>query len=271
MSYQPYPPPYQHPHAPVRRWWQHPALIITLLVVIPPVGIALVWLSQWDQKKKIIATVLAGLWFLAPLLASDPPKKSADDAKPQSAVTVQATPSASASPTPVPTPSADPLMPVVVGKPFGEAEKAVEDLVDTELAVLSAYADVEVPAAHADWVVCFQGPEGGAKLVARTASTSVHLVAPGTACPAGKGTALHPKPTPTPTPTPTQDDDTGTGGTSSSTGGTSSSGGSSTGGSSGTVRTPGAFCSPAGATGVSKTGKALVCGPASDGKNRWHS
>lgn len=33
--------------------------------------------------------------------------------------------------------------------------------------------------------------------------------------------------------------------------------------------TPGAFCSPAGATGTSKTGKHMVCDVASDGRFRW--
>jgi hypothetical protein len=32
----------------------------------------------------------------------------------------------------------------------------------------------------------------------------------------------------------------------------------------------GSFCSPAGSTGLSSTGKPMVCGPGSDGKNRWH-
>lgn len=39
---------------------------------------------------------------------------------------------------------------------------------------------------------------------------------------------------------------------------------------SGTVH-PGSFCSSPGATGVTTTGKAMVCGPATDGKNRWKS
>ncbi len=33
---------------------------------------------------------------------------------------------------------------------------------------------------------------------------------------------------------------------------------------------PGAFCSPAGATGHTVAGTPMVCGPASDGRNRWH-
>src|SRR5664279_591551 len=39
----------------------------------------------------------------------------------------------------------------------------------------------------------------------------------------------------------------------------------------GTVVHPGAFCKPAGATGATVHGTPMVCGPASDGRNRWHS
>jgi hypothetical protein len=34
---------------------------------------------------------------------------------------------------------------------------------------------------------------------------------------------------------------------------------------------PGAFCSPEGATGDTTAGTPMVCGPASDGRDRWHS
>jgi hypothetical protein len=34
---------------------------------------------------------------------------------------------------------------------------------------------------------------------------------------------------------------------------------------------PGAFCSPPGATGRTSAGTPMVCGPASDGRDRWHS
>ena len=34
---------------------------------------------------------------------------------------------------------------------------------------------------------------------------------------------------------------------------------------------PGAFCAPVGATGHTTAGTAMVCGPASDGRDRWHS
>lgn len=66
---------------------------------------------------------------------------------------------------------------------------------------------------------------------------------------------------------------TSSGGGSSTSGGSSSSSGgssSSSGGSAGTVH-PGSFCSPAGATGVTAAGTPMVCGPGSDGRDRWHS
>jgi len=34
---------------------------------------------------------------------------------------------------------------------------------------------------------------------------------------------------------------------------------------------PGAYCAPAGATGVTAAGTPMVCGPESDGRNRWHA
>jgi hypothetical protein len=40
------------------------------------------------------------------------------------------------------------------------------------------------------------------------------------------------------------------------------------GGSGGTVH-GGAFCSPAGSTGLSETGKSMICAPAKDGRLRW--
>jgi uncharacterized membrane protein YgcG len=60
------------------------------------------------------------------------------------------------------------------------------------------------------------------------------------------------------------------GGSSSSSSSSSGGGSSSSGGSAGTVH-PGSFCSPPGATGVTAAGTPMVCGPGSDGRNRWHS
>jgi hypothetical protein len=48
-------------------------------------------------------------------------------------------------------------------------------------------------------------------------------------------------------------------------------GGDSSGGGAAPVVHPGAFCAPAGARGVTTAGTPMVCGPASDNRNRWHS
>ncbi|MGP3688999.1 excalibur calcium-binding domain-containing protein [Streptomyces sp. IBSNAI002] len=221
-----YQPPfgYAPAPAPVRRWWQHPALIITALVVLPPVGIALAWTSLWKQPQKIVATVLSGVWFLIPLL-SDAPEEPAADAKSGAAASASASASPSAaSPSPTPPPAttpppapvADPLMPDVVGKPFEQAEKTVEDLINGELKALSAYQDVDLPAVHGTWLVCFQSFRPGIALGAPGTATTVHLVAPGTGCPATADTNLHRPRTTAPAPDPTPEDD---GGSTGSTGG----------------------------------------------------
>lgn len=241
MTYPP-PYPYPHPHAPLRRWWHHPALIITLLVVFPPGGIALAWTSGWSKGKKITATVLAGLWFFTPFLG-DPPEKAGTDAKAKAAVTSGATaiPAASASATAVPSatvipaPSATaaptyPKMPMVMGLPFARATMTLEPIGFASVEPESAYADVTLPAAVESWKVCFQNPAEGQEIRApKTVSAYLKVVAPGTACPAAPGARLHPDPEPTPE-APGDGDDSG----GSSSGG-SSTGGSSTGGGGGSV------------------------------------
>ncbi|HEY8978538.1 MAG TPA: PASTA domain-containing protein [Streptomyces sp.] len=141
------PLPYSYPPTPVRRWWQHPAFVIAALVVFPPGGIALAWLSHWSQKKKIIATVLAALWFITPFLG-DPPKGPKSDAKPKSAATATATTTPSVRPKPSGPPS-------FVGQNLSTAKTAAYD---------AGYNAISHDASDDDagqwddgnWKVCFQ-------------------------------------------------------------------------------------------------------------------
>lgn len=226
---QPPPNPYAYPYAPppppARRWWQHPAVVITALVVFPPGGIALAWLSRWAQGPKIVATVLAGLWFLAPFLG-DPPQ---DDAKPKAAgatAAPTATTTPSDSPTPSPTPSVSPAMPRVTARTFAEASATLAPLALASVEPASAYTDVTLPATTDDWTVCFQNPAPGELIDSPTTTTArLSLTAPATPCPTSENTRLHPAPKPKPTPTPTSEpeptyDNDGT------TGGSGGSGGS---------------------------------------------
>ncbi|MFD0268301.1 hypothetical protein ACFVGY_17255 [Streptomyces sp. NPDC127106] len=137
--------PPQYPHASVRaeRWWRHPALIVALLVLLPPIGIALAWTSRWRTAGKAVATVLAGLWFLVPLLG-DPPDGTADDARP-----------AAAPATTAPGTTAAVRPPDQVGRSLRQAKAAAAAL---GFRTVSHDAGPE-DAAQADedaWRVCFQ-------------------------------------------------------------------------------------------------------------------
>ncbi|MFG2229486.1 hypothetical protein ACGFNX_05620 [Streptomyces sp. NPDC048723] len=144
-----YPPPYPHPDVSVRRWWQHPALIIALLILVPPGGIALAWTSRWSKGKKLIATVLAGLWFLSAFLG-DPPKKTETDAKPKVATGKSTAPATTPSPNPLPN---------YVGQNLKQAKT------DAYAAGYNAISHDAGPGSAGqwnddNWKVCFQAPVG---------------------------------------------------------------------------------------------------------------
>ncbi|MFI1936979.1 excalibur calcium-binding domain-containing protein [Streptomyces purpureus] len=175
---QPSPPQYPYVPVPVRRWWQHPALVITALVVLPPGGIALAWLSHWSRTKKIIATVLAGLWFFTPFLG-DPPKEQKDDAKPKAAVTAAATTAPSPSVSPSPGGPAS-----FVGQNLKKAKGAAYD---------AGYNAISHDASDGDvgqwdddnWKVCFQTP--AAKKVGTMPTLDFGVVRNEWPCPAKDG------------------------------------------------------------------------------------
>ena len=200
----PPPPPFQPAPAPLpaRRRWQHPALIICLLVFLPPAGIALTWTSRWSRNKKVVATVLGALWLLL-LLFSDPPEEEKGDAKGAAKPTATATAAPTDAPTPTPTPTPTPsktedtpAMPSLVGDTYADSEQLLTDNLGRAYA---AYKDVELPADHATWTVCFQRPDAGAAV--SSAVPVVYLTAPGVPCPKSPDEVLH-KPTPTPKPKP---------------------------------------------------------------------
>lgn len=148
-------PPYPYPHAPApppapdrRRWWQHPGLIIPLLVVLPPIGIVLIWTSRWKAAPKVIVTFVAGAWMISPFLADPPPEKAQADAKPKAPVAASATPPSSPSPTPSGPPN-------LVGRNLKDAQAA---------AVAAGFKSISHDAGPGDtgqwadgnWKVCFQ-------------------------------------------------------------------------------------------------------------------
>ncbi|MEU8455430.1 PASTA domain-containing protein [Streptomyces griseoaurantiacus] len=203
-----------------------------------------------------------------------------------------------------------PTMPDVVGDTYNTALKALNHAgIDTaDVTLDDVYLDVDAPttkqaaAKGAEWRVCFQRPARDSDV---TSTTKVRLdlgrwtdADTVRKCPSKKNTTYklpandpddHNKAPDTHATTGGSSTNGGSGtsgstsggGTSSSGGGSGSTGGggsgstgggssSSSGGSAGTVH-PGSFCSPPGATGVSAAGTPMVCGPGSDGRNRWHS
>ncbi|MFD4240563.1 excalibur calcium-binding domain-containing protein [Streptomyces sp. NPDC058525] len=207
-----YSPPAQHapyPQQPVQRWWQRTGVIIAALVLLPPLGIALAWMTRWTQGKKIVATVLSALWFLI-VLFSGGDDKAADDDKVGAANAATASPgSAATTPGKPAEPSAAPVLPNVVSMPFDQAEKALKGAGVAKVSALSVYTDVPLASYHSNWGVCFQSPAAGAA----PADATLHLVAPGKTCPAATGTRLHAEVTKAPTPTQEEADGTsGTGG-----------------------------------------------------------
>ncbi|MFD5653024.1 PASTA domain-containing protein [Streptomyces sp. NPDC127039] len=168
-------------------------------------------------------------------------------------------------------------MPDVVGDTYDTAVEALDRAgIDLDSVTLDdVYLDIDAPTAEEaaeegdEWRVCFQRPAEHDEV---TSTTKVHLdLGQWTdddlvqECPSKKDTTYK---------IPANDPDYDDGMDSDTTGGDSSSSHDGTGSSSssnvGTVH-PGSFYSPAGATGVTKAGTPMVCGPGSDGRNRWRS
>jgi hypothetical protein len=168
-------------------------------------------------------------------------------------------------------PPVGPPVPYVVGKPLDVAKSSLEvaGFVGDSQDVLRDREQL----LDGNWVVCTQAPGpvpapvatvvelGVVKDVEECPGSTPTTTAAATTTPAPTPRAAPPRPAPAPVPRPQDDPDPEPAAESED---DEDSGGGS---SAGTVN-PGSFCDPPG-TGVSKTGKAMVCAPGSDGRNRW--
>ncbi|WP_329377661.1 PASTA domain-containing protein [Streptomyces sp. NBC_01351] len=202
-----------------------------------------------------MCTVLFTPLFIAAACSPLPPPSPA----PAPTVTVTVTAQAPQPTSPAPAPA---LMPQAVGATFTDAVRQIEAVGGGAPQSASAYTDVEVPADHATWKVCFQTPDKGAPV--KPGETRLVLAAPDVKCPDKEGTRLTPEPVPAPPPAPKPEPtpDTDEGSTSSS-GGSGSSGGGTTG------VGFGRSCSPVGATATTADGRPAKCFMGKDGKARW--
>lgn len=142
---------------PARRWWQHPALVVALLVALPPAGILLVWLTKWSTRRKVVASVLSLLWFVL-VLAADP-----EEQDPVGGERPAASKPTSASPSPSSSPSETDL-PDYTGRTLRVAKSAAYE--DGYNAVSHDASDGDAGQWDDDnWTVCFQVVTGASKTI----------------------------------------------------------------------------------------------------------
>jgi len=95
-------------------------LVISSLIILPPLGVILTWFTQWPRNNKIFATVLSLLWFLMlPSLEDSGTQKTSRSQEATSEISQSESESESEDqdsqsnstpdPTPTPTPTPEPM------------------------------------------------------------------------------------------------------------------------------------------------------------------
>ncbi|UWM50018.1 excalibur calcium-binding domain-containing protein [Streptomyces carpaticus] len=102
-------------------------------------------------------------------------------------------------------PVVHPKVPSVLELPHDEAVELLASYGLTDVAVSSAYRDVELPDGYGDWIVCFQRPGAGEVITEpEELEARLSLTGPGVDCPAFENDRLNP-PEPAPEPAPDPD------------------------------------------------------------------
>ncbi|MGK5532749.1 PASTA domain-containing protein [Streptomyces sp. URMC 129] len=157
---------------PPRPAWRHPALLITALVLLPPVGIVLVWRSGWPRRKKIIAAVVSGVWFALILFTPSEDEQPDDEPRAEPRRTAR--------------------IPDLTGRDLASASDAADD---------AGFRSTSHDATDEDagqwvqenWSVCFQSPAAGTEAAPDTV-IDFAVVRDGTPCPPRDGAAVpHPE------------------------------------------------------------------------------
>jgi hypothetical protein len=193
-------------------------VVVTLLILFPPAGIPLAWLTGWPRPRKIVATVISGLWLIILLLM---PVSSGDSS---------AETEGTGTPAPSAEPSADPA--AEPGPEATDAEDHAHDHGNDEITEVPDYTGENLADAIAaaqgtgyqttshdatdgdepqdvesEWTVCFHAPAAGAP-AARYTIIDFAVVRTGTPCPAADGATVpgsDPVPEPEPEPEPSAD------------------------------------------------------------------
>ncbi|MFI8770091.1 excalibur calcium-binding domain-containing protein [Streptomyces sp. NPDC053792] len=177
---------------PVReRWWRRPEFVVLCLVFVPPVGILLAWRSGWSPGRKVLATVLSGVWFVAVGL-SDPPadRPAVADAKPRVGAFPSFTPYTP--PTPTPRPTVRRVVADYTGQNLETASRAAYGA-GFRTRSHDATEDDKTQLVDGNWKVCFQEPAAGETVTAdegRRSRIEFAVVEKTSPCPARDGEAV---------------------------------------------------------------------------------
>ncbi|WP_328944955.1 excalibur calcium-binding domain-containing protein [Streptomyces sp. NBC_00250] len=174
------------------RWWRRPGFVVLCLVLMPPAGIVLAWRTRWSPGRKVLATVLSGVWFVAVGTSdSSTDKPTVADARPL----VGTRPTAFAPyipPTPTPTPTVRRVVADYRGQNLETASRAAYDA-GFRARSHDATEDDKMQLVDGNWKVCFQDPAAGETATAsqgRRIRIEFAVVEKSSPCPARDGVAV---------------------------------------------------------------------------------
>jgi beta-lactam-binding protein with PASTA domain len=178
---------------PVREvpWWRRPGFVVFCLVLMPPAGMILAWRTRWSPGRKVLATVLSGVWFVAVGTSDGPADKPAvADGKPRVAAFPSFTPYTP--PTPTPRPVVRRVVADYTGQNLEAASQAAYEAGFRARSHDATEAD-KMQLVDRNWKVCFQEPAAGETATAeegRRIRIEFAVVRKSSPCPARDGEAV---------------------------------------------------------------------------------
>ncbi|KQX53195.1 MULTISPECIES: excalibur calcium-binding domain-containing protein [unclassified Streptomyces] len=173
------------------RWWRQPGFVVFCLFLMPPVGMVLAWRTRWSPGRKVLATVLSGVWFVAVGTSDSPADKPAvADAKPSRTFPTGFAPYTP--PTPTPTPTVRRVVADYAGQNLETASRAAYEA-GFRTRSHDATEDDRMQLVDGNWKVCFQEPAAGETVTAekgRRSRIEFAVVEKSSPCPVRDGAAV---------------------------------------------------------------------------------
>ncbi|MGW1511259.1 excalibur calcium-binding domain-containing protein [Streptomyces sp. NPDC002394] len=171
--------------------WRRPGVVVLCLVLLPPLGIVLAWRSRWSPGRKVLATVLSAVWFVA-VGTSEPPadEPAVADAEPRVGTFPSSTPYTPYSPTP--TPLVRRVVADYTGRNLETASRAAYEAGFRARSHDATEGD-RTQLVDGNWKVCFQEPAAGETATTeegRRSRIEFAVVEKTSPCPARDGEAV---------------------------------------------------------------------------------